>query len=207
MPYDLVAWDFDGTLADSFGGLVRIYNGLAVRHGFRPVEDPAAVRGLSLPALLRAHKIPLRKLPLLVRQVLAAQRHEAAGLRLFDGIADVLRALRQVGAGLVVLSSNAEANIRACLRANGVEELFAAVVGYRRLFGKGRALRRLVRGQGVDRRRVLYVGDEVRDIEAARQAGVDSAAVTWGFQTRPALAALGPTYLFDAPTQILSPWP
>jgi phosphoglycolate phosphatase len=72
---------------------------------------------------------------------------------------------------LGVLSSNREDNIRRCLRANGTEGHFAFAVGYPRLFGKAKALRRILRAERVGGPDVLYVGDEVRDVEAAERAG------------------------------------
>jgi phosphoglycolate phosphatase-like HAD superfamily hydrolase len=51
---------------------------------------------------------------------------------------------------------------------------------------------------------VLDVGDEVRDIETARQAGVAVAAVTWGFNSRELLARHAPDYLVERPEPILS---
>ena len=50
---------------------------------------------------------------------------------------------------------------------------------------------------------VEVVGDEVRDVEAAQKAGVDVAAVTWGFQSSEALADLAPTYLIHHPMDLL----
>jgi phosphoglycolate phosphatase len=121
---------------------------------------------------------------------------------LFPGILDALRALRRTGCRLGVLSSNARENILTCLRACGGEGLFEAVVGYPTLFGKARRLRRLLRTLGVDRHEAVYVGDEVRDIEAGRRAGVQVAAVTWGFNTRELLASHRPDFLVDRPEQL-----
>jgi phosphoglycolate phosphatase len=74
--------------------------------------------------------------------------------------------MHATGRHMSILSSNARENILACLRSNRVEGLFESVVGYRRLFGKGRALRRLLSGPGsVPRSEAVYIGDEVRDIE------------------------------------------
>jgi phosphoglycolate phosphatase len=162
--------------------------------------------GKAPPLRLNKHcqGVPLARLPFLVREILATQRGRMAGTRLFPGLAGVLQAVRQAGCRLGVLSSHAADNIQACLRGNGVEGLFDAVVGYRRLFGKARAIRRFVRDRGVARAEVLYVGDEVRDIEAARKAGVAVAAVTWGFNTKELLARHGPDYLVERPEHILS---
>ena len=47
------------------------------------------------------------------------------------------------------------------------------------------------------------VGDSEADVEAARRAGVDSAAVTWGFRSTEQLQATEPTHLIDRPVDIL----
>src|SRR5262245_31510189 len=203
MRFPVVLWDFDGTLADTFACTVRVYNRLAPAYGLRPIDDPQAVRGMTVPQFLRAHRVGLWKLPSLVLQVLVAQKEEVATLSLFPGVSGVLEELSQAGTRMAVLSSNAEGNIRACLKANGVEGFFEAVVGYRRLFGKGRGIRGLLKGRGLVGPEVVYVGDEVRDIQAARKAGVAAAAVTWGFNSRDLLARHAPDYLADSPEQLL----
>ena len=203
MRYQLVLWDFDGTLADTFGCSVRIYNDLAERHGFRPIDNPDGVRGLSTVAFLRHHRIPLLKVPALVRAVLAAQRGEMAGIRLFPGVAAVLARLHDAGCALAVLSSNRPDHIRACLRANGADGWFAAVHGYQRLLGKAIGIRRVMRSAGLIAREAVYVGDEVRDVHAARQAGVPIIAVSWGYQARALLAEQRPDHLVDQPEQLL----
>jgi phosphoglycolate phosphatase-like HAD superfamily hydrolase len=181
---------------------VRIYNELAAASGFRPIDDPQAVRGMSLLPFLRAHGIGVLQVPLLVKRVLTRQRAELASVPLFPGVAAVLHAVRAAGGCMSVLSSNAADNIRACLGANGVLELFEAVVGYRRLFGKGRALRRFRKAHALGPSEVLYVGDEVRDVEAARHDGVAVAAVSWGYQARQLLAEHAPDYLLDRPEEL-----
>jgi phosphoglycolate phosphatase len=202
--YDIVLWDFDGTLADTFTVMVRAYNALAQTRGFRPIDDPQAARRLAPLALLRGLGIPLSRLPAVVAGVLAAVRRDMPNVRQFPGVAGVLEALHRSGLRMAVLSSNSRENVLACLRANGAQDLFEAVVGYRRVFGKGRAIKRLTRSRGVAGRKAIYVGDEVRDVAAARQAGIDIAAVTWGYNTRELLAAQGPDFLVDSPDELLT---
>jgi len=48
----------------------------------------------------------------------------------------------------------------------------------------------------------VCVGDEIRDIEAARAAGMDSGAVSWGYAFPAALQAAKPTYLFNSMAEI-----
>jgi phosphoglycolate phosphatase len=204
MPIRLIVWDFDGTLADSMPAGLRIFNRLAPELGIRPIADPAAARAMSSRQFLRHHRIRFWRLPRLVRKFQAAAAAEADKLRLFPGLPEVLADLRGRGVRHGILSSNSEGNIRRCLAANGVEGLFAFVVGCPKLFGKGRALRRLLRAEGIDRRQVLYVGDEVRDLEGARRAGVAAAAVTWGFHAEPLLRAAGPEYVVSDPRELLA---
>ena len=75
------------------------------------------------------------------------------------------------------------------------------MVGYPRLFGKATAIRKLLRREDVEPREFLYVGDEVRNVEAARKAGVDVAAVAWGYNAAELLSRHTPTYLWDNPDE------
>ncbi len=203
MKYRLLIWDFDGTLADTLQTGLEIYNQLAERHKLVPVTDPDAVRGMSSQKFLKAHKISLFKLPRLVREFLALQKNYLTEIRVFPEIPQTLERLRRENLQLGVVSSNSEENIRTCLKANGVEDQFDFIVGFSRLFGKERALRRIVKRQRIAKQEVLYVGDEIRDIEAARRVGLDIASATWGFNTRESLAKQEPTFVFDNPTELL----
>jgi phosphoglycolate phosphatase len=202
--YSLVVWDFDGTLADTFGLSLATFNELARRWGFRPITDPEAARRLTNREFLRAHGISWLRLPRVLRAFQAAVRGQMAGVPLFAGIPELLRDLRGRGVRLGVLSSNTRDNILVCLQAAGLAEAFEFVVGYSRLFGKARALRRTLRLLGVPPGQCLYVGDEVRDLEAARRAGAAFAAVSWGFHAEELLSAHGATYLVRAPAELLA---
>ena len=203
MPYKLVVWDFDGTLADSLPTAVGIFNRLAPEMGFRPLDDVTAARGMSTRQLLRQQGISLWRLPRLVRQYHALAADEADKLKLAAGLPAALAAIAGAGVRLGVLSSNREDNIRRCLRANGAEGHFAFVVGYPRLFGKGKALKRIIRAERLDRSDVLYIGDELRDVEAAKKAGVTVAAVTWGFHTADLLRTGEPDYVVNDANELM----
>jgi len=199
MPFKLVVWDFDGTLVDSLAVSLEIFNRYAAELRYRPIDDPDAVRSMGAREFMRHHGISMWRLPRLVKKFHAAAAAEVESLKLYPGLTEALSALRAGGVRLGILSSNQEDNIRRCLRTNGAEEYFAFVVGYPRLFGKGKALRRILRAERTHRAEVLYIGDEVRDIEAARKARVASAAVTWGFHTEPLLRASGPDHVVGDP--------
>ena len=73
------------------------------------------------------------------------------------------------------------------------------------LFGKPRKLRAVLRRAGVPARRAVLIGDEMRDIEAARGVGMASAAVAWGYNAGAALRAAGPDRFFGQAAES-APW-
>jgi phosphoglycolate phosphatase len=203
MRYALVLWDFDGTLADTLPGVLRIFNDLAPQLGLTPISDVQAVRDTTVTQFLKAQGIPFWRLPALRQAIVTRQKEDMASIRLCPGMPEVLERLGRNGCRMGIVSSNAEDNIRTCLRANGVEPWFEFVVGSSRLLGKQRSLRRVLRKTALDGRDVLYIGDEVRDIAAAQDVGIDVAAVTWGINSRSLLAQHSPTQLIDRPEQLL----
>jgi phosphoglycolate phosphatase-like HAD superfamily hydrolase len=51
-------------------------------------------------------------------------------------------------------------------------------------------------------REILFIGDEIRDIDAAQETGVHIAAVTWGYNSRTALESAAPDHILDSPEEI-----
>lgn len=201
--YRLLLWDFDGTVADTLSDGLAIYNELAQRHGLVAVRDPQAVRAMSTRRFLRLHRIPLRKVSRLLREFQQTQAQSIAQVPVHPELEGVVRYLYRRGYCLGIISSNTESNIRTCLRANELEECFAFIMGHSRIFGKRRAITRAFKSQGVQREEVLCIGDEIRDVEAAQAAGVDVAAVTWGFNSRAALLESKPAFVVDSPQELL----
>jgi phosphoglycolate phosphatase len=147
--------------------------------------------------IVRELRVPFWKLPAIARDFRAVMAEHAHEIALFDGVAGFLEAMQAAGVKVAIVSSNSEANIRRILG----EENAARVTCYvcaASLFGKARLFRTAVRKTGVTRGRALCVGDETRDIEAARQAGLRCAAVSWGYATRQVLADARPDHLVDS---------
>jgi phosphoglycolate phosphatase-like HAD superfamily hydrolase len=201
----IVIFDFDGTLADSLQLVIGEYNRVAPFYRAKRVNasEVPRLRTLKANVVLREHNISFWKLPLLVSHMRYAMRSQVDLLQPFAGVVEALRGLHAAGLRCSVLSTNSKGNIARFLRRHDVQ-VFDPVAGGASTFGKARALRALIARQGWPRERVVYVGDEVRDIEAARQAQIRSLAVSWGFADRNALLAHHPWQLADRPEQLLT---
>ncbi len=200
--YDLLIFDFDGTLADSFPFFLEAFDTLADAHRFRRLDRSKIdlLRGLELPQIMRHVGMPRWKLLPVALQFRAMMGQSIARIRLFDGVRDVLRDAAGRGVQLAIVSSNSEENVRAVLGDDAA--LFTQFECGAALFGKRRRLRRVVQGSGVPGERVLCVGDEVRDIDAAHAEGLDFGAVGWGYAKPEALQARAPKLMFDSVAQM-----
>lgn len=197
MPYDLIIFDLDGTLADSFAFFVSVHNQLADRHGFRRIAPAEidALRGRSAREVMRHVRLPRWKLPWVARSFVRLMR--AADIPLFAGVGPMLQQLERSGAALALVSSNAADNCRRILGDAHWQRLVHVECGAS-ILGKRRRIARVLRATGIEPARAIYVGDQITDAEAARAAGVAFGAVAWGYATRASLQRLQPAHLFDA---------
>lgn len=196
MPYELVIFDFDGTLADSFQLFLDIGNQLAERYHFVPLDrdNLDELRALGARELLRRHRVSLWRLPFIARRARRLMGQNHGRMPLFPGVDAMLACLAESGIRLAILSSNSRDNVLAVLgsAAAHVTHFECGVP----LFGKPARLRKLLRAAAVSRSRALLVGDECRDASAARQVGIAFGAVTWGYNSADALLAERPRELF-----------
>ncbi|TVQ88380.1 MAG: hypothetical protein EA400_09210 [Chromatiaceae bacterium] len=116
-------------------------------------------------------------------------------------MAPMLIGLAAAGRDLAILSSNSAANVDHVLGPR-LRRLFRATVCGVALGGKAVRLRRLLRRAGVAPAQALYIGDELRDLAAARAAGVPAAAVAWGYNHPAALRRQAPAFLFTRVAEI-----
>ncbi|HYG26148.1 MAG TPA: HAD hydrolase-like protein [Caulobacteraceae bacterium] len=198
-PYRLVIFDFDGTLADSLPWFRSVFDEMVERFGLAKItaDELEAMRGLPAREVMKRMQVPAWKLPKIVSHMRAAKLAAASSTPLFEGAAELLAALKVSGVKTAIVSSDTEASVRAVLG-----EGLAAEVGHfdcgAAVFGKAAKFRRAVKLAGVGLSETLSVGDEVRDIEAARAAGIAAAAVGWGYTFPQALESAGPDMSFEA---------
>jgi phosphoglycolate phosphatase len=197
MPYSLVIFDLDGTLADSMPWFLRNVNDVADRFGFRRVadEDIEPLRHASTREILARLQVPLWKLPVIARYMRRLKSEQAASIALFPGVGTMLRTLADHGMRLALVSSDTEANAR--VKLGELAELFCCFDCAASIFGKPAKFRRVLKRADVSAARTIAIGDETRDIEAARAVGIACGAVTWGYAAPQALRAREPDLVFE----------
>jgi len=200
MSYELVIFDWDGTLMDSTGLIARSLQA-ACRDIGAPVPSESEalyVIGLNMadtfqrvvPTLDEGGRARLAER---YRHHFLAGEHEAA---LFDGVREMLDDLHVRGRRLAVATGKARRGLDRMLDLTGLRERFEATRCADEGFAKPHPgmLLMLLDITGVEPGRALMVGDTTHDLELAANAGVDAVAVSYGahpadlLRTRPALA-------------------
>jgi phosphoglycolate phosphatase len=183
---------------------VGIFEEVTARPKKLSASELEALRGQPARDVLRELRIRPWQLPSLTRRIkrLAGSRipdtTTAAGMD--EALADLSLRYR-----MIVLSTNSPGTIRSFLENNGLEELFSVIYGDVPFGGKTRALRRILKCErGLGASGCVYIGDEIRDIEAAKRAGLPSVGVAWGFTDAGALRNAAPTAFASAPRELIT---
>ena len=204
MKFKLVIFDFDGTLADSLGWFIGISDQLADEFGFDRIDknQVATLRRLDAATLLRLHHVPLWKVPIIATRFRRMMANQLQMISVFPGVEDMFERLTRSGCTVAVVTSNSCSNVRRVLGRKAAG-LLAACEGGVSLFGKRMKLRKVLRHTHIHPANTIFIGDEIRDIEAARLAGIASGAVAWGFTDVDALRAHSPDILFTSVEHLL----
>ncbi len=198
-----VIFDFDGTLADTIPMALEVTNEIGPMFGMEHVTDDLAeeLRGMPLKQVISRVGLKPRKIPQFQIELRRRMRDRVATLPTFPGVEKALGALQDTGVKLGILSSNTRENVEAFLASHGMRDYFGFVDGGSSLFGKARHLRRILKTElgGLSAASLVYVGDETRDIEAAKKVGAMSAGVTWGVAREPVIAAAMADFIIRSP--------
>jgi HAD superfamily hydrolase (TIGR01549 family) len=200
----VIIFDFDGTLADTIDILLSITNRLSAEFGFKSAtkEELAQLSNLNSWQILQYSGISIFKFPLLIRRLKAELHSEVPHIQLFPGIKEVLLELKKRGFQLGIITSNSRENVLGALEKNGLQDTFTFIYSGS-TFGKHKVINKWLRIENIHTEKVVYVGDEIRDIDAAKKTGIKVIAVGWGFNSPQALAAQNPNFLIERPQELI----
>lgn len=199
----VVIFDFDGTIADSFDYVAEF---LLAEAGVGPVNESAKdlLRGMSMQAMARQLGIKWWKMPSLLLRGRRGMSGSMKHLKPFEDMPEVIRKVHAEGHELFIVSSNNVRNIRAFMHAHNLHTYFFEIYGGIGVFGKAPALRKLVKEHQFAIKDTVYIGDEVRDAEAAQSIGMKVISVRWGFARNQDLQAINADSMAAHPSDIIT---
>ena len=211
MRFELLVFDWDGTLIDSAGTIVHCIQAACRDLGLPAPDDARAshVIGLGLHDAL-AYAVPGLSPADYGGMVAAYRRHfleRDASIPLFRGAAAMLSALRERGHVLAIATGKSRAGLERALGNTGLAPLFASWRCADQCAPKPAPdmLLELMGELGTSEANTLMIGDTAHDLQMAEHAGVPAVAVSYGAHARAELAARSPLACVDS-IQELSQW-
>lgn len=198
----LIAFDFDGTIADSVDFCFEVYDRVFEKY----MGDAAPTReeiyshfGMNEPGMIRLF---LKKIVPEAEQDYFRwhkELHPEYCPGPFPGIPELFAFLKRKGIRIALLTGRSEETCRITMEYFGMESWFESVqTGSPIKNDKAAQLRELLQRNGLKPEELMYVGDTVSDAEASREAGVKCFSAAWGsFVCLEELKAVNPGMVFE----------
>ncbi|MBD8568105.1 HAD-IIIA family hydrolase [Pseudomonas syringae] len=197
--YDLLIFDWDGTLADSIGRIIESMRTAAIGGGMEGRDDESikSIIGLGLPEAIRTLYPSITANDLIDFRQRYADCYMAMDnvpSRLFEGVSESIQAFRDEGYRLAVATGKARRGLDRVLKANAWLDFFDITRAADETASKPDPLmlHEIMAHCDVVPERSLMIGDSSFDLQMARNAGMDSVAVGYGAQSLDSLRAYEP---------------
>ena len=198
--YELLIFDWDGTLVDSIGRIVESISVAGDRCGLPTLDEDSikGIIGLGLPEAIAVLYPDITDVRLVEAFRRAYADHylslEAQPSMLYPGVAAALQRFRDQGLLLAVATGKGRRGLDRVLAGQGWVDFFDVTRCADETASKPDPLmiHEILAHCGVSPERALMIGDSVFDLEMARRAGVDSVAVSYGAQPFDVLQACSP---------------
>ena len=184
----MIIFDFDGTLADTISLGLHLINSHSEVFKYKKI-DREKNEHLSALELIQYMGVKVWKLPYFMWYLRKKLGEKSAEIQMFPGIKELLESLKASGYKLGILSSNSAKNITDFLKRNNIESYFSYIKPKVPIFGKKQALGKAKRQLKTS---FVYVGDELRDVEACRKNNIPLVSVAWGLNSAASLEQANP---------------
>ena len=206
--FDLIVWDWDGTIADSTGMIANALVLAAEQVGLPALAptDANNIIGLGLKESIFAlyGEIEVSQAQALAAQYSANYYAQESEIPLFDEAKETIIALNRRGIKLAVATGKGRRGLNSALSHSGLSNFFHATRTVDECFSKPnpQMLDELMDTLVVRPERTLMIGDTSYDMQMAQNAGVSYVAVTFGAQSHDKLLSYNPLQIFDQFTQL-----
>lgn len=209
--FELLIFDWDGTLMDSIGWIVHCMQTAAERAGC-PVPTAEAAKDVIGLSIIRAMDTLFPDASPGQREHLVrcysqeyVSRHMGADA-LFDGVYDMLEELRGAGYRLAVATGKTRAGLQRALQATGTEDLFCITRAADETASKPdpRMLLEIMAHTGAAPERTLMIGDSIHDLQMAQNARISAIGVSCGAHSEQTLQQYRPLRCLTQPAELLN---
>ena len=202
-PHDrgLLLFDYDGVLADSLNILSEYTTTFCREHGLGEGLNKTnidAMESATLSGLIEAAGISQAYVRDYARYLFQALNRDPLKVPLFKGIPEMLKDLAQYYS-LCVVTANHSTIVRQRLDAAQLTSLMDYIYGNEQPGSKVEHIVKALEKNCAQPTSTWMIGDTVGDIEAAQNAGVNSVAATWGWQSSMRLKSKAPDLIFEQP--------
>ena len=194
-------FDFDGVLCDSEEHAFNLLNRLAPIYRYKTIASRDELKRLTARQIMDQSGVSLWKMPIISWHASFISRNIGSELELFPEVVPVLKELLKESFDIHIVTSSGARYVNSIM--DRYELPIRELVTDTNMFGKAKHIKKLMRSFPVGDP-VIYIGDQVADIEAAKKAGCLSGAVSWGFNHPDLLKQSKPEYFFESPKEWLS---
>jgi phosphoglycolate phosphatase len=200
-----IIFDFDGVLADTFPFGFKAVTEINKELRLLAAEkiNPEDLRSQDMQDFFNKFKVPKIKLLLLLLKYRRRLSKNIQDVPTFNGLPQALKELVDRGVTLGIVTSN-QKNIVQKFLTHREMKYFGFIFSTISLFHKEKLLSSALKKFKLAKDETIYVGDETRDIKAARAAGLKVAAVTWGYNLESKLEEYKPDFMINTPKDLLS---
>lgn len=197
--------DFDGTIVDSAQLVYDLFNSFSDKYDYKkmPQERMEYIRSITFRERFKQYDVSFFKVPLLVMDVVREYKKSVPDLQANYEMKEVLKELKGYGVKLILISANSKENIEKFLKLNNME-YFDEIIRSNRFFGRNLTINNYIKSHKLKRDETILIGDEHRDIVAAKKSNIKVISVTWGYDLKELLVSANPEFLVGKPIEILN---
>ena len=175
----IILFDFDGTIADTISAGLEIINAHADKYGYKRLDGDINTHFSAL-QLVKLAEVKLWKLPYLIYQLKKKLAEKSDELKVLSESPVLIKKLNEAGYELGILTSNSYKTVTAFLKKYELNSYFSFLRTDVSLFGKKKAL---AKSKKILNKKIIYIGDELRDIEACRKNEIPIVSIPWGLNS------------------------
>ncbi len=205
MKFKYIFFDFDGTIADTEKVNFKILEQLSDKYKFKrlAINELHYAKKMNALQLMNHLNVKKYKLPFILKKGKKLLKQNIVNIELcMNNFAEVLPSLKSAGVKLAIITSNSKKNVNLFLQNHNLD-CFDFIVSSS-LFGKEHKIKKIIKKGRINPSEVIYVGDEIRDISAAKLANIKIAIVSWGYNSLDSLLSHEPDFVLHDPSDLIN---